>query len=152
MLRELAQDIFLSACSVGAFLASQSSHLDTASFYYLPARAFSPFFFLRVPRARNRGRARRRRGCQRALAGRGRSVVAVSVARRRARHEGSVNGLCLASWCGVGYDMYESIRLVGLGLQNKTQAVLNFSTKLNITERASQSERQHCRAGERRPR
>ena len=41
---------------------------------------------MRVLRARHRGRARRRRGCQRLLAGRGgaaRSTVAVSVARRR---------------------------------------------------------------------
>ena len=28
------------------------------------------------------------------------------------RHERSMNGLCLASWCGVGYNMYKSIRVV----------------------------------------
>ena len=51
---------------------------------------FFPFFFfrfvcVRVLGARHRGRARRRRGCQRALAGRGgvaRNAVAVFVARR----------------------------------------------------------------------
>ena len=30
----------------------------------------------------------------------------------RSRHEGSMNGLCLASWCRVRYNMCESIRVV----------------------------------------
>ena len=74
---------------------------------------FSPFFFfrfvsVRVVRARHRGRARHRRGCHRVVAGRGgvaRSAVAVSWigVKCASRHEGSMNGLCLASWCGSGY-------------------------------------------------
>ena len=35
-------------------------------------------------------------------------------------------------------------------LQDNIQAVLIFSTKLKLKQRAAQSERQHCRAGERR--
>ena len=31
---------------------------------------------------------------------------------RASRHEGSMNGLCLASWCGSGCTMYEYIRVV----------------------------------------
>ena len=27
-------------------------------------------------------------------------------------YEESMHGLCLASWCGAGYNMYESIRVV----------------------------------------
>ena len=84
-------------------LASQSSHLGTASLYYLAdissgsllspsflalsvLSSFFCFVCLRVLRARPRERARRRRGCQRVLASRGgvaRSAVAAFVPRRR---------------------------------------------------------------------
>ena len=73
---------------------------------------FWPFFFfrfvcVRVLGARHRGRARRRRGCQWMLAGRGglaRSAVAVLVARRRVCLEtrGSMKRLCLVFICGIG--------------------------------------------------
>ena len=62
-----------------------------------------------------------------------------------------MNGLRLASWCEVRYIMYEYIK-GRFGVQNKIQAVLTFATKLEFTERAPQSERQHCRACERGPR
>ena len=72
------------------------------------------FVCVRVLEARHRGRARRRRRCQRVLAGRGRGVarsaVAVLVARRRVcletrgKHEWA---LCLAPiLCGIGDSMY----------------------------------------------
>ena len=104
---------------------SQSSHLDTASFFVrLPGESLFYRFFsicfvcVRVSRARHRGRSRRRRGCQRVLAGRGglegarspfSSWLGVACA---SRDEGSMNGLCLASCCGVEYNMYESIGVV----------------------------------------
>ena len=30
------------------------------------------------------------------------------------RHEGSMDGFCLASWCGSGYAMYDYIRVVSI--------------------------------------
>ena len=38
------------------------------------------------------------------------------------------------------------------GLQDNVQAVLIFATTLRLKEGAAQSDYQHCRAGERRPR
>ena len=124
-------------------------------------RLFFPYFFfrfvcVRVLGARHRGRARRRRGCQRVLAGRGgvaRSVVAALVARRRVcldtrgKHECALSGLHL-------HNSTEYVRVYkGLpGLRGNILAVLIFATGLKITEGAPQSEQQHCRAGERRPR
>ena len=92
------------ACSVGTSLASQSSHLGTASLYCLAdlssGSLFSPsllalwvllfFFFrsvcVRLLRARHCGRARRRHRCQWVLANKGRvarGAVAAVVPRRR---------------------------------------------------------------------
>ena len=51
---------------------------------------------------------------------------------------------------GLWYNMYESIGVVSVC--KKKQVVLILVTKLNFTERAPQSEHQHCRAGERGPR
>ena len=71
------------------------------------------------------------RGTVAGVAGRGgvvRSAVAVFVARRRVcleAEEGSMNGLCLAPWCGSGYTMPEFIRVVSI-CKNKIQAVLFF--------------------------
>ena len=73
------------------------------------SRCFLPFFFfrfvcVRVLRVRHGGRARRRRGCQRVLAGReevARSAVAAFVTRRRVcletrrMHERALSGLHL---------------------------------------------------------
>ena len=47
--------------------------------------------------------------------------------------------------------MYDPIGVVRV-CTIKFQRFLVFMTKLKITERAAQSERQHCRAGERGPR
>ena len=81
------------------------------SFYYMAAIVFSSssssvLSVLHVPRARQRGRARRHRGCRRALAGSGglgRGAVAVFVATvgvpPLSRHEGHTNELDLPSCC-----------------------------------------------------
>ena len=61
-------------------------------------------------------------------------------------HEWALSGLQLRFWI-------ECVR-VGKGrsgLQDNIQAVLIFSAKLKLKERAAQSEHHHCRAGERRP-
>ena len=127
---------------------------------------FSFFFFrfvcmracVRVLGARHRGRVRRCRGCQRVLACRGRitrSAVAVFVAGRcvclatRGVHESALSGLHTYLWFSIEYLRAFKDRL---GLQEHIQAMLTFATKLKIKERATQSEHQHCRAGERRPR
>ena len=111
---------------------------------------------MRVLGTRHRGRARRRRGCQRVLAGRGgvaRSAFAVFVARRhvcletRTKHEWALSGLF--AWFRLNYVRVYKGRL---DMQNKIQSVLIFATNLKLTERATQSEHQLCRAGERGPR
>ena len=93
------------------------------------------------PRARHRGRARRRRKCQRAMGGRGglaRRAVAVLVARRRVcletrgKHERALSGLLVWGWIS-----HVRVYKGRLGLLNKVQAVLIFATKLNFIERAS---------------
>ena len=115
-------DISLCACSVGTSLASQSSHLEIASFYYLRDLssgslfslfflAFSvlfPFFLLSLcvractpstaPRACpapsrvSAGAGGQRGGCEE----RGRRFSSLGVP-CDSRHEGSMHGLCLAS-------------------------------------------------------
>ena len=89
--------------------------------FSLRSRSFLPFFFfrfecMRVLRVRHRGRARHRRGSQRVVAGRGglqgtRSPFSLLGVACASRHKGSMNGLCLASWCGSGFTMYERISL-----------------------------------------
>ena len=112
---------------------------------------FVRFVCVRVVGARHRGRARRRRGYQRLLAGRGgvaRSAVAVFVARRcvcletRGKHEWALSSLHL--WVIE----YVRVYMGRSGLQDSIQAVLLFATKLKFTERATQCGHQHCRAGE----
>ena len=112
--------------------------------------------FVRVLRARHRGRARRRRGCQRVLAGGGgvaESAVAAFVPGRRVpletlgMHEWGLSGLRLCFLIE-----YARVLKGRSGLQDKIQAVLIFATGLKITKRSIQSEQQHCRAGERQPR
>ena len=91
---------------------------------------------VRVPRARHRGRAGRRRGYQRALAGRGgvgRSAVAVSAARRRVstetrgNHEWALFGLGLWGWTE-----YVRVYKGRSGLKNKIQMMIIFATNLNF--------------------
>ena len=124
------------------------------------SRFFFPVFFfrfvcVRVLRARHRGQARRRRGCQRVLTGRegfARSAGAVSVDRRcvcletRGMHEWALFGLHLCFFI-------EFVRVYKghWVLQDNIQAVLIFATKLKFKESATQSEHQHCGASERRP-
>ena len=90
------------------------------------------FVCVRVPRARHRGRARRHRGCRRALAGRrgvGKSAVAVFVARcrvcleTREKQKWALSGLLMS----VEDNMFESMRVVS-ELQSNIQAVLVFAT------------------------
>ena len=102
-----------------------------------------PFFLIRFVcvrelRARHRGRARHRRGCQRVEAGRGgvaRSAVAVFVARRRVcfetrgKHEWALSGVLV--WFRLYYVRVHKGRF---DMQNKIQAVLIFSTTLKISE------------------
>ena len=101
---------------------------------------FSFFLFrfvcVRVLRARHRGRARHRRGCQRVLAGRAgvaRSAVAVFVPRRpvcletRGKHEWALSGLL------VYYVRVYRVRF-NMKMKIKNQAVLIFATKLKINE------------------
>ena len=124
--------------------------------FALSVMFFFRFVCVRVLRARHRGRAQRRRGCQRVLPGRGgvaRSAIAVFVPRRRVcletrgKHEWALSGLHLWSW--IEYvPVYEGRS----GPQNNIRAVLIFATKLKFTERATPSEHQHCRAGELGPR
>ena len=112
---------------------------------------------MRVHRARHRGRARHRRGCQRVVAGRGgvaRSVVAVFVARRRVcletrgNHEWTLSGLLV--WFRLYYVRVHKGRF---DMQrSRFQVVLIFVANLTFTERATQSEHQHGRAGDRGPR
>ena len=93
---------------------------------------------MRVLGARHRGRAQRRRGCQRVLASRGgveRSAVAAFVPRRRVcletrgKHEWALSDLHLLN--SIEYvRVYQGIS----GLQGKIQAVLIFATGLKITE------------------
>ena len=127
----------------------------------LLALFFFPFFLfrfvcVRVLGARNRGRARRRRGCQRVLAVKGgieASAGAAFVPKRR---------VCLETrgtneWALSGLHLHNSIEYVRVykghsGWQGKIQAVLIFATRLKNTEEFTQSEHQLCRAGERRPR
>ena len=52
----------------------------------------------------------------------------------------------------VELDEYVRVYKGRSGLQNNIQAVHIFAAELNFTERASQSEHQHCRAGGRGPR
>ena len=137
-------------------------------FFCISMCTFSPFFFLflffsfvsvcvRVLRARHRGRARHRRGCQRVVAGRGRegvarSTVAVFAAWRRVcvetrgKHELTLSGLLL--WSRLYHVRVYKGRF---DLQNKFQAEF-IETKLKTNERATQSEHQLFRDGERRPR
>ena len=123
-------------------------------------RLFSFFFFCflcaRVLGTRHRERAQRRRGCQRVLAGKGglqgaRSPLSCLGVVCASRHEGSMNGLCLTSICIIRFSMYEYIRVVR-DCKVRFKWCLFFATGLKLTEGATQSEQQHCRAGERRPR
>ena len=52
------------------------------------------------------------------------------------RHEGSMNGFCLASWCGSGCTMYEYVRVVSI-CKITFKRCLFCATKLRITERAT---------------
>ena len=67
------------------------------------------------------------------------------------RHEGSKNGLCLPS-IGEFVDIIVRSRRLVRDCQAAFQEVLIFATKPKFTERATQSEHQLCRAGERGPR
>ena len=62
-------------------------------------------------------------------------------------HEWVLSGLLPWSWIE-----YDASLQASFGIANKTQAVLIIAIELNFTERASQSEHQHCRAGDRGPR
>ena len=60
-------------------------------------------------------------------------------------------------WALSGLHLHNSVEYVRVykgrsGLQVKIQAVLIFAIGLKLTEVATRSEQQHCRAGERRPR
>ena len=114
---------------------------------------FFRFVCVRVLRVRHRGRAWHRRGCQWVLAGRGgvaRSAVADFVARRRVcletrrKHDWALSGLLMWFWL-----YYVRVYKGRCDTQNKIQAVLIFATKPKINERATHSESQLCRAGER---
>ena len=102
--KEKADSVFVSG------LAGSLSLLFTGSLKFLLHSQFFFIFFyfrfvcVRVLGARHRGRARRRRGCQRVLAGGGgvaKSTVAVFVPRRpvcletRGKHEWALSGLHL---------------------------------------------------------
>ena len=135
----------------------------TASCYCLPARAFFPLFlfcFVCVCVYPKHGTA----GEPGAIAGgRGRWPVDGGSEGARSpfwcgvacpsRREGSMNGLCLAPYLW-GWIYYAPVRVYKghFGVRKNIQAVLVFATELNFTERAPQSEHQHCRVGERRPR
>ena len=49
-----------------------------------------------------------------------------------------MNGLCLASSCGVG-NIYVRVHKGRFGLQNKIRSVLMFAAKLRFTERELRS-------------
>ena len=66
------------------------------------------------------------------------------------KHEGCMNGLCLAPICVIRLSMYEYIRFIRHRKVNSR--VLIFATELKFAERATQSEHQYCQAGERGPR
>ena len=117
-----------------------------------------PFFFSRacVLWARHHGRDRRRRGCQRGRSGKaGIETSAVAVLCLgvvcASRHEGSMKWLCLASMCMIPLSMYMPLRFIR-HCKGKGQTVLIFATGVKFTDRFTQSEHQHCRAGEREPR
>ena len=126
------------------------------SFFLFPFLLFR-FLCVRVLGARHQGRARRRRECQRVLAGKGgvkgaRSALSCLGVAWASRHERGKH-----EWVLSRLHLSNSIEYVGVhrsrsGLRDNIQAVLIFATKLKFTERAANSEHQHCRTGERVPR
>ena len=140
-------------------LAGSLSLFSTGSLkIILHFQLFFPFFFfrfvcVRVLGARHRGRAMRRRGCQRMLAGKGgfaRSAVVVFVAWRRVcletrrKHEWAPSGLHLKN----RLNMYELIRVLR-DCKIRFKRSLFLRTTLKFAERRTQSEHQNCRAGQR---
>ena len=131
-------------------------HFSWRSRFFFPFFLIFRFVCVRVLVALHCGRARRRRGYQRVLVGREvveTSAVAVFVPRRRVcletqgKHEWTLPGLLV--WFRLYYVRVYNVRF---DMQNKVQAVLIFAKKPKTTERATQSEHQLCRAGERGPR
>ena len=130
--------ITLRACSVRTSLASQAPHLDTASFYYLPATDFFPFLFFVLLRACTQSTAPRVSpapsrvfsGCRRVEEGVGRIAVDVLMARRRisietrGRHERALSGLLV--WGRINYVRVYNGRLY---LLNKLPTVTIFAPK-----------------------
>ena len=141
---------------------------------------FSFFFFrfvcVLVLGARHRWRGRRRHGYQRVLVGSGRvarSTIVVFMARqcvcletrgdrfglvqvltfdRTNQQRPPLHRLCLASNVVLFRIEYVQRFTGRSGLQEKIQAVLNLATGIELDEKATQSEHQHCRVGERSPR